>query len=132
VPAPSLIREVRVRVLDEELRLYRACLAPEDPAQVDSFRSHYELRRPPRGPERRAAIIHMAVSMFEAAAPCWGLIERTRGRIGSHVAELRLPPGRGICVAKTGGPLHWSVWGHPEVLQAAIAAYMGRGGLTVS
>lgn len=68
----------------------------------------------------------MAVSMFQTAAPCWELIERTRGRIGSHVAELRLLPGQGICVAKTGGPLHWSVWGHPDVLRAAITAYIDR------
>ena len=107
-------------------------MGPDDPAQVDSFRSHYELKRLPRGPEQRAAVIHMAVSMFETAAPCWALIERTRGRIGSYVAELHLRPDRGLCVAKTGGPLHWSVWGHPDELQAAITAYMGRGGLTVS
>ena len=132
MPVHSLISHVRVRVLDEELRLYRACLAPGDPAQLDSFRSHYELKRAPRGPERRAAVIHMAVSMFETAAPCWALIERTRGRIGSQVAELHLPPERGICVAKTGGPLHWSVWGDPDELQAAIRAYLGRGGPRVS
>jgi hypothetical protein len=35
---------------------------------------------------------------------------------------LRLVLGGGVCVAKTGGPLHWSVWGHPAVLQAAVAA----------
>lgn len=84
----------------------RSCPTPADPAQLDSFRSHYELQRPPRGPEARAAVIHMAVSMFEAREPCWGLIDRTRGRIGDHVAELHLGPHRGICVAKTGGPFH--------------------------
>jgi hypothetical protein len=47
----SLIQEVRVRVLDEEMRLYRACLSPENRSQLDSFRSHNELRRPPRGPQ---------------------------------------------------------------------------------
>lgn len=100
----SLIQEVRVLVLDDERRLYRACWAPDSPAQLDSFRSHYELQRPPRGAELRAAVIHMAVSMFETPAPCWDLIARTHGRIGDHVAELRLVPGRGVCVAKTGGP----------------------------
>ena len=45
----------------------------------------------------------MAVSMFETAKPCWSLIDRTKGRIGDHVAELRLVPGRGVCAAKNGG-----------------------------
>lgn len=71
-------------------------------------------------------MIHMAVSMFETAEPCWALIDRTRGRIGDHVAELRLVPGRGVCAAKTGGPLHWSVWGDPAVLQATVSGYVGR------
>ncbi|MGP0033090.1 MAG: hypothetical protein ACLP4R_00685, partial [Solirubrobacteraceae bacterium] len=44
---------------------------PNSPAQLDSFRSNYELPRPPRGPEIRAAVIHMAVSMFETAEPGW-------------------------------------------------------------
>ncbi|MBV9007066.1 MAG: hypothetical protein JO181_20530 [Solirubrobacterales bacterium] len=68
----------------------------------------------------------MAVSMFDTAGPCWDLIDRTRGRIGNHVAELRLVPGRGICVAKTGGSHHWSVWGQPTELHAAITRYLGR------
>jgi len=51
------------------------------------------------------------------------LIERTAGRIGDRVAEVTLVPDRGVCVAKTGGPLHWSVWGRPAELQAAVAGY---------
>ncbi len=35
------------------------------------------LRRPPRGVEAWATVLHMAVSMFETAVPCWNLIERT-------------------------------------------------------
>ena len=68
----------------------------------------------------------MALSMFEQPEPCWDLIERTRGKIGDHVAELRLTPGHGVCVAKTAGPLHWSVWARPEVLHDAIAALMAQ------
>ena len=117
MPRMSVIQEVKVRVLEDEVRLYRATWKDGDPAQLDSFRSHYELQRPPRGPEVRAAVIHMAVSMFETAEPCWALIDRTRGRIGDHVVELRLVPGRSVCAAKTGGPLHWSVWGDPAVLR---------------
>lgn len=108
----------------------RGCIARAGiqtiPPQVDSFRSHYELQRPPRGAEVRAAVIHMAVSMFETPALCWDLIARTRGRIGDHVAELRLVPGRGVCLANTGGRLHWSVWGRPDELQAAIVGYIDR------
>ena len=132
MPPASLLRDIRVRVITAEMRLYRACVAPDHPAQADSFPSHYELRTPPRGAELRAAVIHMAVSMFESADPCWSLIDRTRGRLGSHVAELRLPPGRGICVAKTGGPLHWSIWGQPSELHAAITNYVDRAGTPIS
>jgi hypothetical protein len=97
VPRLSLIRDVDVRVLDQEMRLYRACRGSSGPAHLDSFRS------------------------------CWDLIERTRGRIGDHVAELHLGPRRGICVAKPGGPFHWSVWGHPElVAQDADGNFVGE------
>ena len=106
------------------MRLYRACAGSADGVALDSFRSHYELKRPPRGPENRATVIHMALSMFEEPEPCWNLIERTRGKIGDHVAELHLTPGHGICVAKTAGPLHWSVWGRPEILHDAVALLM--------
>ena len=123
---PSLIHDIHLRVLEDEMRLFRVCTAPTAPGQLDSFRSHYELQRPPRGPEGRATAIHMALSMFETADPCWNLIERTRGRIGDHVAQLCLVPGRGICVAKTGGPLHWSVWGRPAELQTTIRGYVNR------
>lgn len=119
-------REVRIRILDRELRLYRACFAPADAVPMDSFRSHYELQRPPRGVEKWATVIYMAVSMFETDAPCWELIDRTRGRIGDRVGELSLGPGQGICVAKTGGPLHWSVWGRPSALQEAVQTYLRR------
>jgi hypothetical protein len=122
----SLIQDLRVVVLEEQTRLYRVSRGPDDPDQVDSFRSHYELRRPPRGPEDRATVIHMAISMFETPEPCWSLIERTRGRIGDHVAELHLLPGRGLCLAKTGGPLHWSVWGRPAALHETIVGYVSR------
>lgn len=121
-----LPREVRVRILDDEPRLYRACFGPTDAGPADSFRSHYELERPPRGVEAWATVIYMAVSMFQTVAPCWHLIKRTRGRIGDHVADLRLGPDRGVCAAKTGGWLHWSVRGRPEALQAAVHAYLRR------
>jgi hypothetical protein len=55
-----------------------------------------------------------------------GVDRQDQGRIGDRVAELRLVPGRGLCAAKTGGPLHWSVWGDSVVLQAAVSGYVDR------
>jgi hypothetical protein len=121
VPRRSLIQEVAVRVVARETHLFRICRV--EPAKLDDFRSHYELELPPRGIEDRATVIHMAVSMFETPEPCWELIERTSGRVGDRVAEVTLLPDRGVCVAKTGGPWHWSVWGRPAELQSAVAGY---------
>jgi hypothetical protein len=122
----SLIRSVDVRVLEAEMRLYRVCHSAVDGVDLESFRSHFALERQPRGPENRATVIHMAVSMFESADICWKLISRTGGKIGDQVAELSIPPGHGICVAKTGGPLHWSVWARPEILRDAVTAFMAE------
>ena len=122
----SLIRHVDVRVLETEMQLFRIYRSADEAGRLDSFRSHYELQRPPRGPENRATVLHMALSMFETADACWKLVERTRGKIGDHVAELRLLPDRGICVAKTGGPMHWSVWAGPDVLQDAVATFIAE------
>jgi hypothetical protein len=41
------------------------CGARDGDGFLDALRSHYELGRPPRGPENRAAVIHMALSMFD-------------------------------------------------------------------
>lgn len=122
----SLISKVDVRVLETDMRLYRVCHASTDAENLDSFRSHFALERPPRGPENRATVIHMGVSMFETSGACRDLIARTRGKIGGRVVELHLAPGRGICVAKTGGPLHWSVWARPDVLHDAVAAFIAE------
>ena len=124
VPRRSLLEQVVVRVLDHDMRVYR--ISKGEPAELDDFRSHYELALPPRGIEDRATVIHMAVSMFETAERCWELIERTNGRIGDRVAEVALVADRGVCVAKTGGPSHWSVWGRPAELQSAIVDYATR------
>jgi len=120
----SLIEQIVVRVLDRDMRLYR--ISKSEPAKLDDFRSHYELALRPRGAEDRATVVHMAVSMFGTADSGWELIERTDGRIGDRVAEVALPAGRGVCVAKTGGPSHWSVWGRPAELQSAIVDYATR------
>jgi hypothetical protein len=69
----SLLEKVAVEVLDAERRLFRVCAGPDVEEAEIAFRSHYELRRPPRGPESRAAVIHMALSMFDRAGPLVGL-----------------------------------------------------------
>jgi len=116
----SIIRTLTVDVLDEPKRLYRVCATQADERFIDSFRSHYELRRPPRGPEDRVAVIHMAFSMFDTAAIARQLATRVP-KLGGHVATVDLQPGVGVCVAKTGGPAHWSVWGRPPQLAACVA-----------
>jgi hypothetical protein len=83
----SLVREVRVVVLEEPRRLYRVCGARDSDGFLDALRSHYELRRPPRGPENRAAAIHMALSMFDAPAVARDAAVRVP-KLGGHVATL--------------------------------------------
>ena len=55
---------------------------------------------------------------------CWDLSERTRGKVGDYVAELRLTPGRGVCVVKTAGPATGRSVRGPEILHDAVAALM--------
>ena len=116
----SLLRELTVVVLESEQRLYRVCGPWAGEGFKDGLRSHYELGRPPRGPENRAAVVHMALSMFERPAVAVDLAARVP-KLGGHVATVDLQPGVGICVAKTGGPAHWSVWGRPGALAACVA-----------
>ena len=78
------------------------CAAPTHVLFYDRKAMPAHDRRPLEGlsgSEIWAAVICVAVSMVEMAEPCWALIDRTRGRIGDHVAELRLVPDRGVCTA---------------------------------
>jgi hypothetical protein len=116
----SLLRSIEVAVVEDEQRLFRVCFARDDERFMDALRSHYELGRPPRGPENRAAVIHMALSMFDSSEIARQLARRVP-KLGGHIATIDLRPGLGICVAKTGGPAHWSVWGRPPRLAACVA-----------
>jgi hypothetical protein len=125
----SLLRSVEVEVVGEPRQLFRICRAEADDAFTDALRSNYELRRPPRGPEGRVAVIHMAISMFDSLDIARHIAERFP-KIGDHIAAVELQPGLGLCVAKTGAPSHWSVWGHPDQLAACIVTVVsvdGRG-----
>jgi hypothetical protein len=57
--------------------------------------------------------------MFASADVAAQLASRVP-KLGGHVATIDLVPGRGFCVAKTGGPAHWSVWGRPLQLTSCV------------
>jgi hypothetical protein len=115
----SLLRSVEVVVVDKTKRLYRVSRAAGDQRFTEAFRSHYEHGLPPRGPENRAAVIHMALSMFDSLDVAAQLAVRV-AKLGGHVATIDLEPGLGLCVAKTGGAAHWSVWGRPLQLAGCV------------
>jgi hypothetical protein len=116
----SMLRVIEVRVLDDPMTLYRIVPGAELSEIEDGMRSHYELGRLPRGPENRAAAIHMAVSMFDKRRVAIQLAARVP-KLGGHVARVDLQPGLGICIAKTSGPAHWSVWGRPAQLASCVS-----------
>jgi hypothetical protein len=90
------------------------------PAVLDSLRSHYERGAPPRGYERRLAVIHMGLSVFSALAAARAMALKWP-MIGTFVAELDLEPESGFCLADTGQPGHWTLWGRPLQLLGSIA-----------
>ncbi len=116
----TMLRRIELQVLEEPMWLFRIVPDQDSPAFQDAFRSHYELGRPPRGPENRAAAIHMALSMFDQRSVAAQLAARVP-KLGGHIAEMALKPDLGICVAPTGGPAHWSVWGRPAQLILCVA-----------
>lgn len=110
----SLLRSIEVAGLDK--RLYRVCFAPEDerfmdaPARTTSSGARRVARRTARPSST-------AISLFDSAGVARQLARRVP-KLGGHIATIDLRPGLGICVAKTGGPAHWSVWGRPAQLAA--------------
>lgn len=61
----------------------------------------------------------MALSMFDSIDVAGQLVDRVP-KLGGHIAALDLQPDLGICIAKTGGPAHWSVWGRPLQLESCV------------
>jgi hypothetical protein len=113
--------EFRVVVLDEPLTLYRACHGPDRRALERALMSNFQARRePPHPADLHAAVLHMAVSMFEQRENLERMARRRPDRIGTHIATLALEPGYGVCIADTGGAGHWSVWGVPAQLMAFV------------
>jgi hypothetical protein len=61
----------------------------------------------------------MALSMFASAGVAAQLASRVP-KLGGRVATIALVPGLGLCVAKIGGPAHWSAWGRPPQLAKCV------------
>lgn len=97
------------------MRLFRIVPERDSPSFGEAFRSHYELGRLPRGPENRAAAIHMALSMFDERSVAAQLAARVP-KLGGHIAEMALEPDLGICIAPADqhtGPYGPSTSTHP-------------------
>src|ERR1700709_1856590 len=109
MPTPmSLLRTIEIVVIEEPTRLYRGTRGRAVGGCLEGFRSNYEQGKPPRGPENRAAAVQMALSMFDSIDVAGQLADRVP-KLGGHIATLDMQPDLGICIAKTGGPAHWSV-----------------------
>lgn len=100
----------------------------EDKNEPDKhFHSNFALDSPPHPSARFATVIYMAVSMWDET----GLEEleslaAINPQAGRFVAQVDLKPKHkskptGICVADTGAPGHWSVWGTPTKLGRCLA-----------
>ena len=94
--------EYLVRVLQEPIRLHRACHGDDQSAMLEALRSNYERdRRPPHPADLHASVLRMAVSLFERPDGLAHLARQRPERIGTHIVTLRLQPGLGICLADT-------------------------------
>ena len=80
-----------------EIAVFRIMRAADidDPAFLDSFRSHYELSEEPRKVERRWTIMHMGISVYRTSERA---IETalTWPQLGRHVARLRAASRDGL------------------------------------
>ena len=109
-----------VLVLREPKTVFRACFGDDEQAVRSSFRSNFETGRAPHPADLHATIIRMAVSVFEDSEVPTRFARKNPRRIGTHVAKVGLVPGRGVCLADTSGPGHWSIWGTPEELAGMV------------
>jgi hypothetical protein len=109
-----------VVLLERPMTVFRGCHGDDRAAITASMRSNYETGRPAHPADLRATVLHMAVSMFEDREVVLRLARRRPDRVGTHLAQLRLLPDRGICVAHNGSRGHWSIWGVPARLAACV------------
>lgn len=117
---PSL--EVYEVPAESEIELYRIVRSSdkESSALFESFISNFASGKPPRRIEARSACVHMGLSMYERPSQA-EQTARLFPVIGGCVARLRLQPGNGFNLARTGQTGHWTVWGRPDQLVAAVA-----------
>jgi hypothetical protein len=86
-----------------------------DPVLLNSFRSNYELDRPPRNRERASTVIHMGISAYLDEPLARGTAERW-SKLGGYIAALHLVPDQGFNFAPTGHPGHLTIWADPVKL----------------
>jgi hypothetical protein len=89
-------------------RLAGASAGPKD------FRSDRDRGRP--HPDDEPSIEHAGLSVFDSARFAVDVVVR----FSVFVAELAVPGGSQCSIAKTGPPGHYTVWGDPDVLVAAV------------
>lgn len=111
---------ISVHLVERPRVLFRAVHGPEQPELIEAMRSNYDAQRPPHPSDRKATVLHMAVSMFEDGGALARFASRAPERLGTYVARVELRPGQGVCIADTGNHGHWSVWGRPDVLAAMV------------
>jgi hypothetical protein len=95
-------------------RIVRSDIAG-DPVLLNSFRSNFELERPPRNRERAWTVIHMGISAYLDEPLARGTAETWR-KLGDYIAELHLRPDQGFNFARTGHPGHLTIWADPVKL----------------
>jgi hypothetical protein len=104
MPAPmSLLRTIEVLVVEQPTRLYRVTRERDVGGSLDAFQSNYEQGKRPRGPENRAAVVHMALSMFDSVDVATHLAGRVP-QLSGYIATLDLQPDLGICIAQDRRP----------------------------
>jgi hypothetical protein len=118
-----------VPVEGDERVVYRAVTTTDRQSDefIECFKSSDELGLPPRkgSPEERFCLIHNGVSFYnthrqaEKVAKRWGK--------GDFVAEVRLAPDQGICVAEWGSRGHVTVWSDPVKLAGMTADVVAVG-----
>jgi hypothetical protein len=82
--------------------------------------SDFAAGRPPRGPQRRNAAIHMGLSMWTSEFAARAKNDEFDGKLGDRVVRLELDGNLGIWWAQTFSPEHMTVWGRPEDLERCI------------
>ena len=122
-PAPAGPPDLRVTPVGIEGQVAFRVLPTADRRAsdfLDAFRSSLERGIPPRpqSPEERFQIIRAGISCFSTSRQAENKAKRLG--LGDYVAELHLPPGQGVCLARWGGRGHMTVWGEAVKLASAV------------